>query len=75
MFVGHTEIANHLLQKGAKVNVKDKFGLTPLMVAAAKGFIDLIKERMNEHVVIDGRNLWSRKALEDFGFYYDGIGT
>jgi len=35
----------------------------------------LIKDSMKEHVIIDGRNLWSRKALEDYGFYYDGIGT
>jgi UDPglucose 6-dehydrogenase len=35
----------------------------------------LIKERMQGHVVIDGRNLWPRVALEEFGFSYDGIGT
>ena len=36
---------------------------------------NLIKERMRQHVVIDGRNLWPRAALEDLGFSYDGIGT
>jgi len=34
----------------------------------------LIKERMRTPVVIDGRNIYSRPALESMGFEYQGLG-
>jgi UDPglucose 6-dehydrogenase len=34
----------------------------------------LIKERMRAPHIIDGRNIWGRAALEEYGFSYDGIG-
>jgi len=35
----------------------------------------LIRERMRGNLLVDGRNVWPRRALEDFGFVYEGIGT
>ena len=33
-----------------------------------------IKAALKEPVVFDGRNIWTRKTLEDLGFTYHGIG-
>lgn len=41
---GNTKVAQLLIENDAKVNIKDKFGMTPLMVAAAKGFLDIVQE-------------------------------
>ena len=41
---GHKDIGLTLMDLGATVNVKDKFGNTPLMLAASKGEKDLINE-------------------------------
>lgn len=36
---------------------------------------DAVKERMSGSVIFDGRNIYSRKRLEESGFTYYGIGT
>ncbi len=35
---------------------------------------DILKKIMNNHVVIDGRNIYNREELSSFGFIYSGIG-
>ena len=41
---GHGAVAKLLLQYGADANAKDKFGLTPLMLAASRNDVDTIRE-------------------------------
>ena len=35
---------------------------------------ELVKERMRQPVIFDGRNVFNRKAVEKLGFRYEGIG-
>ena len=35
---------------------------------------ETIKEKMNEHVIFDGRNIYNRKEMHKFGFTYYAIG-
>ena len=44
---GNTAVGKLLLQHGADVHSKDKFGLTPLMIAASKDNLELIQELEN----------------------------
>jgi len=44
---GHAVIADMLIRKKAFVNAKTKVGLTPLHLAAQKGFNDLVKKLLN----------------------------
>ena len=43
-FVGQTNIAKLLIEDGADVNATDQFGLTPLMIAASRNDLEIIKE-------------------------------
>lgn len=68
---GHTDIAKHLVERGADVNACDEFGETPLHRAAANGHFEiaaiLIKENANinsESVIVDvSGNLFKRTPL------------
>ena len=41
---GNTEVARRLLESGSDVHARDKFNLTPLMIAAAKDNLVLAQE-------------------------------
>ena len=43
-FPGNTAVAKLLLEHNADVHIKDKFGLTPLIIAAAKDNLEMIQE-------------------------------
>ena len=66
---GHKEIGITLMERGASVNVKDKFGNTPLMLAASKGQKDLINELiqrgadLNVSCFCDGKAIYTSGIL------------
>jgi UDPglucose 6-dehydrogenase len=33
-----------------------------------------MKELMNENIIIDGRNIWDKKEVEENNFIYESIG-
>ena len=40
---GNVPIIEYLLQKGANINAKDRFGATPLHLAAISGYTESVK--------------------------------
>mmetsp|Transcript_4122 Transcript_4122/g.4534 ORF Transcript_4122/g.4534 Transcript_4122/m.4534 type:complete len:134 (-) Transcript_4122:53-454(-) len=40
---GQVEIVKYLISKGANVNSKDKFGITPLLAATYEGHFEVVK--------------------------------
>jgi len=50
---GDTAIVNALLQKGAEVNAKNKYGLTALIRAVAKGHTSIVKTLLQKGAVVN----------------------
>lgn len=40
---GYTKIVELLIEKGADVNFKDKYGWTPLYLAAKEGYAEIVQ--------------------------------
>jgi len=45
-----TRMVQQLLHKGADVNVRDKFGRTPLMIAEEREHLDYIRDLLKKAV-------------------------
>ena len=53
---GHTETVKVLLESGAKVNEKNKDGITSLMVAASKGHADIVQVLITNGAKVNEKN-------------------
>ena len=53
---GYTEIAKLLIDKGAKLNIVDKNGKTPLFIASSSGHVETAELFLNEDDEIDSFN-------------------
>lgn len=47
--LGHEEVVEILLESNAFVNVRNKHGMTPLHLAARKGYNKMIRQLVTEH--------------------------
>ena len=47
--LGHSNACEVLLKNNAFVNVRNKAGMTPLHLAAKNGFVELVKNLVNNH--------------------------
>jgi len=61
--VGHTEIVQILLAKGADVHAKDKDDWTPLIWAAAKGHGGIVQILLAKGADVHGRDKWGRTPI------------
>lgn len=52
-----------MLEKGAEVNMENKWGETPLHAAASKGIIDTVKYLLEHEADIDATNTYGETAL------------
>ncbi|BDG76405.1 ankyrin repeat domain-containing protein [Wolbachia pipientis] len=53
---GYTNIVNVLLEKGADVNRKNWYDMTPLHLAAGNGHVDIVNLLLEKEVVVDERD-------------------
>jgi ankyrin repeat protein len=60
---GHVEIVHLLLQNGADVNAKDKYGETPLHEAAGHGHIDILHLLAENGADLEAQSNYGRRAL------------
>ena len=63
VFNGHTEIAKHLIGRGAAINATSPNGSTPLMMAAREGREDLAKILIDSGADPQAKNDWGDSAL------------
>ena len=42
LFEGNFEVAKVLIDHGANLNIQDKFGLTPILLATSKGHLETV---------------------------------
>ena len=60
----HTKIMHDLLSHGADINAKNKAGMTPLMLASAKGYGDLINILLKRGADVHAKNNTGKTALD-----------
>ncbi|ROT65869.1 hypothetical protein C7M84_016147 [Penaeus vannamei] len=60
---GHTAIVRELLIHGAKVNIGDKFGTTPLIWACRKGYYEIAEELLKHGASVDASGMYSWTPL------------
>jgi len=60
---GNIEIVKYLLLKGADINLKDKDGVTVLMIISSKGDIDLVKYFVSHGADINIQDKKGKTAL------------
>jgi len=53
----HGDVARYLVSQGARGNVSDQFGFTPLQFAARHGYVDLVKEFLKQGASIDQKKV------------------
>jgi ankyrin repeat protein len=75
----HYELVKKLIDEGTKVDIKDKFGNTPLMYASIKGYIDictlLIEKGANVKVKNNDNETILQNVLYEIGENTRGVGT
>ncbi|RYP54743.1 hypothetical protein DL768_000567 [Monosporascus sp. mg162] len=59
---GHKEIVQLLLDKGAEIDAKDKYGWTPLSRAAEKGHKEIVQLLLDKGAEIDAKNNYGRRT-------------
>ena len=60
---GNTEVARRLLESGSDVYARDKFNLTPLMIAAAKDNLVLAQELEQKGAKYNVRVTYSKTSV------------
>ena len=63
-FNGHLECAKALLGAGADINKQDNTGWTPLMAAAQKGKIEVVRELLKRGAKKDLKNIYGKTAYD-----------
>jgi ankyrin repeat protein len=63
MIANNVETAEILLKHGANPNAKDRFGLTPLMVASAENRIEVVKILVNSGADVNQKDNNEKTAL------------
>jgi ankyrin repeat protein len=64
---GNNEMARLLIAAGADVNVLDRFGASPLGLAAWRGFRGLVNLFLDEAATLPPADSWEAKSLAMFG--------
>ena len=65
--LGHEEVVDILLASNAFVNVRNKHGMTPLHLAARKGFNTIVKQLVLNHgALLDAFTLVSLELINNF---------
>ena len=63
--LGHEEVVDILLESNAFVNVRNKHGMTPLHLAARKGYNRMIRQLVSEHgALLDAFTLVQLKSVK-----------
>ena len=60
----HAGIMQNLIRHGADVNAKNNTGMTPLMMAAEKGYIELLEVLLTAKADINSKNKAGKSALD-----------
>lgn len=63
-YEGHKDVVAYLLKHGAKVNGKDKYGETPLMLASRLGYPDIVQLLLEHGADAAARNIENQTALD-----------
>ncbi len=58
-----TDILEYLLSQGAEINVKGRYGQTPLQMAAYMGYTDVMRILLNHGVDVNEPGGWGESAL------------
>lgn len=62
---GKNEILNYLISQNAKINIKDKKGWTPLMLACSSGELDCVLTLLKERDIdVKAKDLEGKDALK-----------
>merc|ERR1712096_433748 len=61
---GNESICKQLLRMGANVHTEDKYGNTPLMVAAVNNYAEVVKVLLKSYADVKATNKWGKTALD-----------
>ena len=62
-FGGYLDVVRELIDTGAEINAKNKYGNTALMRAARGGHAEIVRELLKEGADIDAKNIYGNTAL------------
>ena len=54
----------YILKECENVNLRDKNGITPLMLAAIEGRLDIVKSIIEKGAIVDARDIWGGDTFE-----------
>merc|ERR1711871_1004842 len=63
-FQGSLEIVNALLDKGANVDIADKYGYTPLYIASSRGHLKVVNALLDKGADITKEDNWGYTPLD-----------
>jgi len=61
---GNLEVVKELILQGANINVKSKFGETPLQLASREGHLKIVKELISQGAKIDEKDKSGNTPLQ-----------
>jgi ankyrin repeat protein len=64
-FNGHLAICHLLIDKGAQVEAKNRYGYTPLHYAASQGHIEIVRLLCDHGADVEARDSWGRRPLHE----------
>lgn len=63
ILTGETDTVNSLLDQGAEINIQDKFGRTPLHIAAERGYTSVANRLLEQGAEVNIQDAWQRIPL------------